>query len=33
MGNCYSADHNAEDHIQTDIQCNTEEPLPPWNGQ
>ena len=26
MGNCYSADHIAEDHIHTDITCNTEEP-------
>ena len=26
MGNCYSADHIAEDHIQTDITCNIEEP-------
>ena len=26
MANCYSADHNAEDNIHTDIPCNTEEP-------
>ena len=26
MGNCISADHIAEDHIHTDITCNTEEP-------
>ena len=26
MGNCYSADHIAEDHIHTDITCNIEEP-------
>ena len=26
MGNCYSADHIAEDHIHTDITCITEEP-------
>ena len=26
MGNCYSADHIAEDHIQIDMACNTEEP-------
>ena len=26
MGNCYSADHFAEDHIHTDITCNIEEP-------
>ena len=26
MGNCYSVDHIAEDHIRTDITCNTEEP-------
>ena len=25
MGNCYSTDHIAEDHIHTDITCNTEE--------
>ena len=25
MGNCYSADHTAEDHIHTDITCNIEE--------
>ena len=25
MGNCYSADHIAKDHIHTDITCNTEE--------
>ena len=25
MGNCYSADHIAEDHIQTDRSCNVEE--------
>ena len=25
MGNCYSADHIAEDHIHTDITSNTEE--------
>ena len=26
MGNCYSADDIAEDHIHTDITCNIEEP-------
>ena len=26
MGNCYSADYNAKDHIHTDIPCNIEEP-------
>ena len=26
MGNCYSVDHIAEDHIHTDITCKTEEP-------
>ena len=26
MGNLYSADHIAKDHIHTDITCNTEEP-------
>ena len=26
MGNYHSADHIAEDQIQTDITCNTEEP-------
>ena len=26
MGNCYSIDHIAEDHIHTDITCNIEEP-------
>ena len=26
IGNCYSADHIAEDHKHTDITCNTEEP-------
>ena len=26
MGNCYSTDHIAEDHIHTDIRCNIEEP-------
>ena len=26
MGNCYSIDHNAEDHIHTDITYNIEEP-------
>ena len=26
MGNCYSADHIAGDHIHTDITCNMEEP-------
>ena len=26
MGNSYSVDHIAEDHIQTDITCNIEEP-------
>ena len=26
MGNCYSTDHIAEDHIHTDITCNIEEP-------
>ena len=26
MGNCYSIVHIAEDHIHTDITCNTEEP-------
>ena len=25
MDNCYSVDHIAEDHIQTNIICNTEE--------
>ena len=25
MGNCYSADYFAEDHIHTDMTCNTEE--------
>ena len=25
MGNCYSVDHIAEDHIHTDITCNMEE--------
>ena len=25
MGNCYSLDHTAEDHIHTDITCNTGE--------
>ena len=25
MGNCYSADQTAEEHIHTDITCNTEE--------
>ena len=25
MGNRHSADHIAEDHIHTDITCNTEE--------
>ena len=25
MGNGYSADHIAKDHIHTDITCNTEE--------
>ena len=25
MGDCYSDDHNAEDHIHTDITCNIEE--------
>ena len=25
MGNCYSVDHTAEDHIHIDITCNTEE--------
>ena len=33
MGNCYSADHIAEDHIQTDLTCNIEEPKQKWNGQ
>ena len=26
MGNCYSMDHIAEDHIHTDMTCNIEEP-------
>ena len=26
MGNCYSIDHIAVDHIHTDITCNIEEP-------
>ena len=26
MGNAYSADHIAKDHIHTDITCNTREP-------
>ena len=26
MGNCYSIDHIAEEHIQTDIACSIEEP-------
>ena len=26
MANCYSADHNAEDHIHTDITCTIREP-------
>ena len=26
MGNCYSADHTAEDHIHTDITRTIEEP-------
>ena len=26
MGNCYLADHIAEDHIRTDITCDIEEP-------
>ena len=26
MGNCYSIDHIAKDHIHTDIICNIEEP-------
>ena len=26
MGNCYSGDHIAEDHIHTDITCYIEEP-------
>ena len=26
MGNCYSTDHVAEDHIHTDITCGIEEP-------
>ena len=26
MGNCYTADHMAEDHIHTDITYNIEEP-------
>ena len=26
MGNCYSADHIAKDHIHIDITFNTEEP-------
>ena len=26
MGNCYSVDHIAEDHIYTDITYNIEEP-------
>ena len=25
MGHCYSIDHIAEEHIRTDITCNTEE--------
>ena len=26
MGNCYSNDHIAENHIHVEITCNTEEP-------
>ena len=26
MGNCYSTDHIAKDHMPTDIVCSTEEP-------
>ena len=26
MGNCYSTDHIAEDHLHTDITCNIEDP-------
>ena len=26
MGNCYSLDHIAEDHIHTDITCDIKEP-------
>ena len=26
MGNCHSIDHTAENHIHTDITCDTEEP-------
>ena len=26
MGNCYPSDHIGEDHIHTDITCDTEEP-------
>ena len=26
MGDCYSVDHSAEDHIHTDIKRSTEEP-------
>ena len=26
MGNCYSIDHIAEEHIHTDITCSIEEP-------
>ena len=30
MGNWYSADHIAEDHIHRDITCNIEEPQPTY---
>ena len=30
MGNCFSTDHIAENHIHTDIKCNTEEPQPKY---
>ena len=37
MGNCYLADHIADDYIHTDITCNIEKSqlteVPPWNGQ
>ena len=26
MGNCYSTDHIAEDHIHIDVTCNIDEP-------
>ena len=33
MGNCYSADHIADEHIHTDITCNIEEPQQNWRGE